>query len=62
MELPRSGVHGSRCGARIISIMHGWGCADFHTEPVSHAPEIGVQISGGDEMATAYFSLNRGRR
>jgi hypothetical protein len=62
MELPQSGVNGSRSGARIISIAHGWGFAVFDPEPVAHAPELGMAGSGVDEMATAHFSLNHARR
>ena len=61
MELPRSGINGSRCGARIISITHEWGFAVIDTQPTEHVPERGMPASGGDDTAAAHFSLNRGR-
>jgi hypothetical protein len=58
MELPRSDVNGSRCGARIISITHERGFAVFDIESIAHVPELGKSSSGVDDMATAHFSLN----
>jgi hypothetical protein len=60
MELLRSGINGSRCGARIISITHEWGFAVIDTQPTEHVPELGMPSSGGGGTATAHFSLNRG--